>query len=237
MDMIKSFDEFVSERETIEEGKLKDIALAASVAANLLFGVQYFRNHPEERRPEQEKREQTASAPDYEKDYYPSDEILEFIKKSEGWHKKWEKDPKGIKTTGWGFRYTSDLAKKYPDGMTREQADRYFNDVAVPERVKLFRKSVPNINSYTQRQLDALFDLYYNVGHKTFKFGSPKLQKALAEVDYDSIVKNMDHDYNRKNMSGARVRRDFERELFMQDAPTRIDGDDKVYDGNEWYYE
>ena len=43
--MIKNFDEFISYQETIEEGKVKNIAIAASIAMNLIFGAKYLKNH------------------------------------------------------------------------------------------------------------------------------------------------------------------------------------------------
>jgi len=216
--MVKTFDEFVLEQETLEEGKLKNIVLATSLAANLLFGANYLKNHPEEKDKIEYTQEQEIERINFAENYFPSDEIIDFIKNTEGWHQGWKKDGKGILTTGWGFRYTDELKKKYPKGMTKEQANKYFLEVALPERVRLFKESVPNINEYTQRQLDALFDLYYNIGHRTFKFESPNLQKALMSVDYASIVKNMDHDYNNKRLPGIKIRRDFERDLFMQDV-------------------
>lgn len=227
--MIKKFDEFISYKETIEEGKVKNIALAASIAMNLIFGANYLKNHNLEKY-SVENNQEAAGSLDAEptidfndveypgNSYYPSDEILKFIKKSEGWHKGWVSDAKGIQTTGWGFRYTDELKRKYPDGMSKEQANKYFDDVAIPERVKVFKKSVPNLDKYTQRQLDALFDLFYNIGGNKFRNRSPKLQAALKDMDYDEIVNNMDHDYYSKRLGGIKIRRDFERDLFMQDV-------------------
>ena len=227
--MIKNFDEFISYQETIEEGKVKNIAIAASIAMNLIFGAKYLKNHQLERysiEHNQEARESVDNAGTIKfeeancpgESYYPSDEILSFIKKSEGWHKGWRSDGKGIQTTGWGFRYTDELKEKYPNGMTREQANKYFDEVAIPDRVKLFKKSVPNLEKYTQNQLDALFDLFYNIGGNKFRNKSPKLQDALKEMNYEEVAKNIDHDYNNKKLPGIKIRRDFERDLFMQDV-------------------
>lgn len=218
--MVKKFEEFVADMEAneIEEGKLKNAALGAAVAAGVAFGAHHMNHNKVNIDPEPEKTEQieTKKQETPGKDFYPSDDILEYIKKFEGFHKGWIDDGKGNKTTGWGFKITPELKRKYPDGMTKEQADKYFKDVAIPNRVKLFIDAVPNIEKYTQNQLDALFDLFYNIGYGKFTKGSPSLQLALNNYDIEKIIKEMDHDYNDKRVPGAKIRRDFERDLFMQ---------------------
>lgn len=228
--MIKKFDEFVfdlenQKQENIEEGKLKNIILATSIASNLMFGYKFLEKHPEENtsiNTEQvdslDKKTDFVDDVDNYRKYYPSDEILEYIKNTEGWHQGWVDDGKGNLTTGWGFKITKELKRKYPNGMTKEQANTYFKEVAIPERVKDFKESVPNINKYSQRQLDALFDLFYNVGVTKFTKGSPNLQLALKNKDVKKIIKNMDHGYNDAKLPGLKIRRDFERDLFMQDV-------------------
>lgn len=158
--------------------------------------------------------------------YYPSQSILDKIKEFEGWHggfdkngnpkPGWQNDGKGNPTTGWGFKIDNILKKEYPQGMTMQQADNYFINTAIPERVQQFRKSVPNINKYNQNQLDALFDLFYNIGITKFTAGSPNLQNALANMDYETAIAEMDHDYNNDDVPGARKRRDYERQLFAR---------------------
>lgn len=218
---IKTFEEFVADmdNENLEEGKLKNFALASAAAAGLVVGANHFKNPNRPIDPETKIEnvvDTTAQNPG--KDFYPSEDILDYIKSAEGWHQGWKNDGKGNKTTGWGFKITPELKKKYPNGMTKDQANTYFSDVAVPSRVKLFVRSVPNIEQYTQNQLDALFDLFYNVGYGTFTKGSPSLQTALKDCDYEKVVQEMDHDYNNKRMSGAKKRRDYERALFMLDV-------------------
>ena len=54
--------------------------------------------------------------------YNPSDNIIEYIKKQEGFANKWYKDINGIATIGYGFAETPELKKKYPSEITKEQA-------------------------------------------------------------------------------------------------------------------
>jgi len=226
MNRIKTFEEFIANQsdENIEEGKLKNIALSAAALAGIATGIHHYNdNHKssDEQDDKIENVEDIKSNPG--KDFYPSEDILDYIKSAEGWHQGWKNDGKGHKTTGWGFKITPLLKKNYPNGMTKEQADKYFFHTAIPMRVKEFVEAVPNIEQYTQNQLDALFDLFYNIGYGKFTKGSPSLQKALKNYDVENIINNMDHDYNNKRFSGAKKRRDYERALFLQDINTKSD--------------
>lgn len=218
--MIKKFEEFISDlnQENIEEGKFKNIVMATSIAGSIMLGGNklnsYMKNTPDFDKIEYSK----TNTENIGLNYYPSDEILDYIKKAEGWHKGWQDDGKGYLTTGWGFKINKTLKKNYPKGMSKEQADKYFIEVAIPERVEQFKKCVPNIEKYNQNQLDALFDLFYNIGYGKFTKGSPSLQLALKKYDVDKIIQEMDHDYNNKKLPGAKIRRDFERQLFLQDC-------------------
>ena len=218
---IKTFEEFIADNKNIEEGKLKNITLSAAALAGLAVGHNNYNPHVND--DSNEKTEITNSKPNPGENFYPSEDILNYIKSAEGWHQGWKNDGKGNKTTGWGFKITPELRKKFPNGMTKKQADDYFSDIAIPKRVNEFIKAVPNIESYTQNQLDALFDLFYNIGYGKFTKGSPSLQKALKNYDIKKIISEMDHDYNNKNMSGAKKRRDYERTLFLQDMKKMVD--------------
>lgn len=151
--------------------------------------------------------------------YVPSPEILEYIKQAEGWHEGWKNDGKNNPTTGWGFKQTKDLKTQYPNGMTRDQADKYFIEVAVPERVSRIQALTPNWESLNQNQRDALFDAFYNVGEWTYTKGSPKLQEALRTLNHEEVMRQMDWDYNNTSLRGAKKRRDYERELYRKPVP------------------
>lgn len=218
----------------IDEGKLKNIAYGTMLGAaslGLMHGAHKLHNHKIANQQQSEIETQTNdSIPEYTFDpyqYYPSDNIINKIKEFEGWHggfdskgkplPGWQDDGKGNLTTGWGFKITNQLKRKYPHGMTREQADHYLIHVAIPERVKQFMgvmETMPALIYYTQDQMDALFDLFYNIGITSFKERSPKLMKALRYLDSKSIIQNMDHDYNNKKVPGAKKRRDYERSFF-----------------------
>lgn len=148
-------------------------------------------------------------------EYTPSEEAIKKLKEYEGWHEGWQDDGKGNLTTGWGFKITPELKKQYPNGMSRQQADEYLVNVAIPERVDALLRSVPNADRYNQNQLDALFSYIYNIGEGAFTKKSPKLQEALLNRDIQGIVDNMDYGYNQKNLSGLRKRRNWERQLFL----------------------
>lgn len=219
--MIKKFDEFIldyEENKLEEERNLKDIIGATAIASSLMFGSLCTLHHLMKSDKENEDVKTEIVSNTVTKQYYPSQEILDYIKSVEGLHNGWENDGKGNLTTGYGFKETEELRKLYPKGMNKEQAEKYFNEVAIPERVADFIKCVPNIDKYTQRQLDALFDLFYNVGRSCFKYESKNLQKALKNMDFGRIAKEMDHDYNNKKLPGLKIRRDFERKLFLQDV-------------------
>lgn len=172
--------------------------------------------------PQQPQKPQQQSQPQQQTytnnnalNYTPSDSILTQIKQFEGWHQGWQKDPKGYPTTGWGFKQTPQLKKRFPRGMNKTQADNYFYNEIIPSMTTTFRDSVPSIGNYNQNQLDALFDLFYNVGPKGFTSKSPKLQNALANGDTQTILKEMNHGENDPAAPGLAKRRNFERQLFM----------------------
>lgn len=147
--------------------------------------------------------------------YEPSAMILKKIKEFEGFHNGWEDDTNGYPTTGWGFKETKQLKRDYPKGMTKTEADEYFLNVAIPERVQQFRRCMKNKMFYNQNQLDALFDLFYNIGVGSFNNKSPKLQNALKTRDIESIITEMNHGEGDSNAPGLKIRRDWERQLFV----------------------
>lgn len=147
--------------------------------------------------------------------YEPSKSCLDNIKKYEGWHEGWQKCPNGHPTTGWGFIQTPSLLKQYPNGMTKQEADAYFFNIAIPERVQQFRDCMKDMMFYNQNQMDALFDLVYNIGLGSFKDKSPKLQKALKTRDLNNILAEMNHGENDRHAPGLKRRRNDERILFM----------------------
>lgn len=144
--------------------------------------------------------------------YTPSESILEKIREYEKFVNHWYKDGNGFWTLGYGHKKalndTVDNRK-----ITEQQALDLFNN-DVNSRVGTFLNATPNWQKFNQSELDALFDLFYNIGEHAYKNKSPKLQLGLKTMDKQMIVDNMDHGYNDTKNPGLRKRRDFERNLF-----------------------
>ena len=100
----------------------------------------------------------------------------------------------------------------FPNGMTREQADKYLTD-SLNVRKQILQKDTPNWDSLNQNQRDALLSYHYNIGEGNYR-NSPKMQKGLEEKDWDTVSRNIDAGYNDKKNPGLRKRRDYERNLF-----------------------
>ena len=155
---------------------------------------------------------ESESPVSYGSNYTPSDEIIKYIKDTEAFRDKWYQDGNGIWTIGYGFT-GDDVRKRYPNGMTRAEADQYFADT-VGRRIPMFIQATPNFDRLNQNQRDALFSYYYNIGHGGYTRKSPTMQKALKDFDLDTVKANIDFGYNDKKNSGLRKRRDYERNLF-----------------------
>ena len=144
--------------------------------------------------------------------YAPSEDILNYIKDIESFRDQWYQDGNGVWTIGYGFT-GDDVRRRFPNGMTRAEADQYFADT-VSRRVPQFISATPNFDKLNQNQRDALFSYYYNIGHGGYTRKSPTMQKALTDFDLDTVRENIDFGYNDKKNRGLRKRRDYERNLF-----------------------
>ena len=148
-----------------------------------------------------------------DKSYSPSKSIKDYIKKTEAFRSNWYKDGNGVPTVGYGF--TGEYYKnKYPDGMTKEQADEEFEKI-ISRFASLVKVHTPNYDSLSQNQKDALLSYMYNVGPGNYTKKSPKFQQALKDKDWNAVASHMDIGYNDKKNPGLRKRRDYERELFL----------------------
>ncbi len=164
--------------------------------------------------------------------YTPSKEIIDYIKKTEAFRDKWYKDGNGIDTIGYGFT-GSKVKKLFPNGITREQADKYFAD-SINRRIQILAKDTPNWNNLSQQQKDALLSYHYNVGESSYRNNHPKLQEALKKQDWENVMLNMDAGYNDKKNPGLRTRRDYERQLFRSGINSSSTGDEeKAF--RDWY--
>lgn len=145
--------------------------------------------------------------------YKPSQSIKDYIKKTEAFRSNWYLDGNGVPTVGYGFtgKY---YKEKYPDGMTREQADKEFDRV-LDKFAGMVKTHTPNYDSLSQNQKDALLSYMYNVGPGNYTKRSPKFQQALRDKDWNAAASHMDIGYNDKKNPGLRKRRDYERGLFL----------------------
>lgn len=164
--------------------------------------------------------------------YTPSKEILDYIKKTEAFRDKWYKDGNGIDTIGYGF--TGEKVKKlFPNGITREQADKYFAD-SIAKRAVILARDTPNWDILSQNQRDALLSYHYNIGEGSYRNKHKNLQKALQEKDWETAILNIDAGYNDKKNPGLRKRRDYERELFRSGSTSSLTGDEEKQ-FRDWY--
>ena len=147
--------------------------------------------------------------------YVPSDSIKNYIKGTEAFRSNWYNDGNGIPTVGYGFT-GSKVKELYPNGMTKAQADAYFDNLVTRQAARMSQLT-PNMDRLTQNQQDALFSYYYNIGEGNYSTGSPKMQQALEDFDLDTVVENIDAGYNDKKNPGLKKRRDYERALFQSD--------------------
>jgi GH24 family phage-related lysozyme (muramidase) len=164
--------------------------------------------------------------------YTPSKEIIDYIKKTEAFRDKWYKDGNGIDTIGYGFT-GSQVKKLFPNGITREQADKYFAD-SIAKRAVILARDTPNWDILSQNQRDALLSYHYNIGEGSYRNKHKNLQKALTEKDWETAILNIDAGYNDKKNPGLRKRRDYERALFRSGSTSSLTGDEEKQ-FRDWY--
>lgn len=165
--------------------------------------------------------------------YVPSDSIKDYLKKTEAFRSNWYNDGNGIPTVGYGFTGRK-VKELYPNGMTRAQADAYFDDLVTQSAARMSQLT-PNIDRLSQNQKDALFSYFYNIGEGSYSKGSPNMQKALREFDLDTVLQNIDAGYNDTKNPGLRKRRDYERALFQSDMGDTTQEEQAIMNGGFMY--
>lgn len=183
--------------------------------------------------PLQEKYQQKTGQYFYNTEpYTPSQEIIDYIKDVEKFSPTWYKDGKGIDTIGYGFT-GSDIKKQFPNGITKEEADKVFAD-SLAVRAKILQRDTPNWESLNQNQRDALLSYHYNIGEGNYRNNSPNMQQGLRDKNWEKVSENIDFGYNDKKNSGLRKRRDYERNLFNTPVEYKYGGrTKKVIGGDE----
>lgn len=195
----KSLLEYCNQSNIDENNKTK-LLTALGLAAGSIAGINYTPTSIQN----QDKIEQVqpTNGQDnnndtirYINEYYPSNDLIEFIKSYETFHDGWVDDGTGKLTTGWGFKITPELKKRFPTGMHHDkngntpEADAYLIEY-INNNLDEFKKSTPNIDKLPQEYADALFDVFYNVGGKVYR-NSPNLQHALKNFDLPQIANNL----------------------------------------------
>lgn len=146
--------------------------------------------------------------------YRPSSEIINYVKRTEAFSPTWYKDGNGHWTIGYGMKETSELRRKYPHSITKEQADAEFQNLANTYSQEMYQNT-PNAQALNQNQLDALFSYYYNLGQTNYTRKSPAFQNALKSANWNEVINQMDFGYNDTKNPGLKKRRDYERQLFQ----------------------
>lgn len=199
IDLVKeSLLEYCKQSNIDENNKAKTLA-ALGLGIGSIAGINYIptdMNHHEKIQPMRvTNNDNNNDTINYVNDYYPSDKLIEFIKSYETFHDGWVDDGTGKLTTGWGFKMTPELKKRFPTGMHRDkygntpEADAYLIEY-INNNLDEFKKSTPNIDKLPQEYADALFDVFYNVGGKTYR-NSPNIQHALKNMDLPQIANNL----------------------------------------------
>lgn len=134
-----------------------------------------------------------------QRDFEASSDLINYIKSYETFHDGWKDDGLGNPTTGWGFKQTPELLKKWPNGLhqTKDEngklscpeADAYLLHYIDSTTDEFIRKT-PNVKMLPQRVKDALYDLYYNIGPTNYS-DSDGLMNALEEYPKTKNMKKI----------------------------------------------
>jgi lysozyme len=168
-----------------------------------------------------------------------SPQVLELIKKFEGFRSDAYLDPVGIPTIGYGtIRYPNGQKVKLGDKITEQQAE-FFLKLKCDEIAEEASKLVSGI-SLNQNQFDALVSFCYNVG--TGAFADSTLLKKLKDNDFGSAAKEFDN-WVKGTVNGEKItlpglvnRRKDERSLFEKEGGegTPIEVEESPQDKVTW---
>lgn len=145
---------------------------------------------------------------------YDSDYTLKMLDKYEGFKPfvyKNTKDPNDKPTIGHGLtnpKYVKLGKISRQDSL--KGVKEHIDSEVIPHLI-----NKPYWGKLNDNQKIALIDYVYNIGSGNFNTKSPSLQKALTESNWEEAAKQMDFDYTDTANPGAKIRRDFERRLFL----------------------
>lgn len=173
-------------------------------------------NHINDKKPV--SRLQKDNVKNKKRDFEASADLIQYIKDYETFHDGWKDDGAGYLTTGWGFKQTPELLKRWPNGLNKDtdvaKADAYLLHY-IDSTTNDFISKTPNVKMLPQHVKDALYDLYYNIGPNKYA-GSKKLQAALEEYpetkDLDKIINNLRYGKSKKGVMNGLRRRSTDRQ-------------------------
>ncbi len=145
----------------------------------------------------------------------PSQELVEAMAEEEGVRYTVYRDVAGYPTVGIGHLVLPEDGLRVGDRITHEQAMRFLHqDIA--KAADGVRALVGHLPLY-QHEFDALVDLVYNVGEGNVSAGeSPRLNRAIAESDYEAIAEELHyHHAGGAKANGLVYRSDRRANIFL----------------------
>jgi lysozyme len=140
-------------------------------------------------------------------------EMLDFIKKFEGFYSKPYYDPAGVLTIGYGFTKDDIPNLNQNSRITPDEAEKFLEKRLKEYYIGIVRKNVTR--PITQNQLIALTSLAYNVGEDAFKKSDVLVKLNKGDIEGASeAFKNLRFIHKKKSL-GLERRRDSEKEMFL----------------------
>lgn len=152
----------------------------------------------------------------YDTYYYPSDNVIDYIRNIEKFSPTIYRNREDNPTIGYGFT-DPDIIKDYSNkSMSIEDADEILRYKEIPFYIDELRKRTPNFDKLNQNQKDALFSLIYNIGGTNYS-NSKKLLEYLSKGDYVNAAEEINHGVTSKvHGKGLSKRRKYEQDLFLK---------------------
>lgn len=81
--------------------------------------------------------------------------------------------------------------------MTRQQADEYLTNEAIPDRLSRFQSLIPNFDRLNQHNemLYLIYSITLEKHNILYSRKSPQLQEGLKTMNWDMVVNNIGHGY------------------------------------------
>ena len=142
-----------------------------------------------------------------------SNQMLDFIKKFEGFYPKAYYDQAGILTVGYGFT-KDDIPNLKPSyRMTREEADAFLEKRLAEYYTQIVYNNITH--SVTPNQLTALTSLAYNIGEDEFKKSTVLKKFNAGDLEGSASSFHSWRNINGERSEGLALRRKEESTLFL----------------------